>query len=78
MCNICHNVKYNTCVRISQLFTPTVPACPPLFPPENGAVVFPGSNVEDVATYSCDEGFSLIGSNTRICGANGEWWCEQL
>ena len=27
----------------------------------------------ETATYHCSAGFTLIGSDTRVCGANGQW-----
>ena len=26
-----------------------------------------------MATYTCDEGFNLIGNSTRLCQADGSW-----
>ena len=48
--------------------------CPPLDHPERGQVTIdadrtPGSE----AMYSCDGGFNLLGSPTRVCLTNGTW-----
>ena len=40
----------------------------------NGSVTaLNGTLVGSSATYSCDLGYSLVGVNTTVCGANGEW-----
>ena len=48
-------------------------ACPVLTDPENGDVdisgFFPGAE----ATYECDNGYILVGVDTRNCGENGQW-----
>ena len=41
--------------------------------PENGAVSITGTGVGDIATYTCNDGFELSGSDTRACESNGEW-----
>ena len=42
--------------------------------PDNGVVAMTNGNVfQSVATYTCNEGFTVIGNATRVCGANGEW-----
>ena len=47
--------------------------CPNLESPENGEVVLSGRFIMDNATYTCSDGFELIGSSTRICLATGMW-----
>ena len=41
--------------------------------PDNGDIelsgVHPGSN----AAYSCEEGYTLVGDDTRKCQRNGQW-----
>ena len=34
---------------------------------DNGTVTFNGNSVGDMATYTCDLGFELIGNTTTIC-----------
>ena len=51
------------------LFT-AVEMCDPLTSPENGQVTLTSRTVGSVATYSCEEGYSLDGSRmnmSRIC-----------
>lgn len=48
--------------------------CGPPSNPDNGQVATPfGTALNDVAAYSCDEGYSLTGSATQTCGSNGMW-----
>ena len=47
--------------------------CPALSDPENGAVSITGTGVGDTATYTCNSGYELSGSDTRTCQSNGEW-----
>ncbi|XP_019620839.1 PREDICTED: uncharacterized protein LOC109467334 [Branchiostoma belcheri] len=52
--------------------TCTRKVCPLLTAPVNGAVT--GSNLyEDVATFTCDSGYNLVGSSTIICQADATW-----
>ncbi len=45
--------------------------------PRNGLVsVFPNTECNSVATYSCDSGYDLVGSNSRMCQTNAEWSME--
>ncbi|XP_066283044.1 sushi, von Willebrand factor type A, EGF and pentraxin domain-containing protein 1-like [Branchiostoma lanceolatum] len=39
----------------------------------DGAVSFTGECYGDVATYSCDNGFTLVGNATYTCSASGDW-----
>ena len=47
--------------------------CDALSDPDNGAVSVTGTGVGDTATYTCDDGYELIGSSTRTCQSNGDW-----
>ncbi len=49
--------------------------CDELDSPDNGTVVFSDLSraLGTIATYSCNEGFRLNGSETRECGGDGEW-----
>ena len=38
-----------------------------------GSVSLTGTTFGSVATYTCQLGYSVVGSLTRLCGANGEW-----
>lgn len=52
-----------------------VPAvqCPYLDDPTNGRVSLSGSTAGATATYTCNQGFILLGNEMRICQSNGEW-----
>ena len=41
--------------------------------PENGQVSVGDFTFGSVATYSCNDGFVLIGNSTRICQADETW-----
>ena len=43
----------------------------------DGTVTGTSYMFEDVLTYSCDPGFTLIGSSERECQADGTWSCDQ-
>ena len=43
----------------------------------NGRVDLTGTSVGSTATYSCNQGFALIGGATRTCQSNGEWSGEE-
>ena len=46
----------------------------PLTDPDNGQVdTSPGTTFGSTATYTCDTGYTLSGSQTRTCGENGNW-----
>ena len=49
--------------------------CRELEAPENGDIMFSESPVGsgDIATFTCDDGFELDGSESITCGCNGEW-----
>ena len=38
-----------------------------------GQVHYTGTNQGSVATYQCDEGYSLSGSGQRVCHSDGNW-----
>ena len=46
--------------------------CPALPNPTNG-VVSHGMDVGDLADYSCNDGFELIGEDMRTCQTDGTW-----
>ncbi len=48
-------------------------SCGRLSDPTNGDVSFTSISVNSKATYSCNNGFILVGQTTRICQSNGEW-----
>ena len=47
--------------------------CPALMDPLNGSVVWTDLSVSSVASYKCNEGFELKGSETRNCSNDGLW-----
>ena len=51
----------------------TVIMCPQLIRPDNGQVIITTLTVGSVATYTCNNGYTLNGTNTRRCEQNGQW-----
>ena len=47
--------------------------CPSLPDIPNGSVTESGFTTGDTATYSCDEGFELVGESTRECSSDSTW-----
>ena len=48
--------------------------CGPLPDPTNGKVVTPiGTTLERLATYTCDDGYVLSQTGSRICLSSGQW-----
>lgn len=48
-------------------------SCSGLSAPANGQVLLSGTTFGSVATYTCNNGYSLVGSSTRSCQSNGQW-----
>jgi CUB/sushi domain-containing protein len=48
-------------------------SCSRLGNPANGVVDVTGNRPGNTATYSCNTGFTLVGTRTRNCLRNGEW-----
>ena len=52
--------------------------CPPLSQPENGKINCSlgdddVTSYEDTCTFTCNTGYELTGTETRICQRNGSW-----
>ena len=47
--------------------------CANLSSPFNGAVAFDANTVGSQANYSCNEGYVLNDTTTRVCQADGQW-----
>ena len=59
---------------IHVFFLLTVVDCGTLTNPANGQVSHTaGTTFGETATYSCDPGYNLVGGNTRMCQATGNW-----
>ena len=62
------------------VYTHTGIMCPQLIRPDNGQVAITTYVVGGVATYSCNYGYTLNGTNTRRCEQNGmigQWTLQQ-
>ena len=47
--------------------------CSKLSNPINGEVNVPSRQVGSTATYSCNNGFNLVGDQSRVCRSGGSW-----
>ena len=47
--------------------------CPILPHPANGRVELTGKLVDDTATYTCNEGYELVGDQVLTCLVGGNW-----
>jgi len=62
------------CYSVLLLFLSKGVDCGTLSGPANGRVSHPsGTTFGQIATYSCDPGYSLIGESTRMCQVNTTW-----
>ena len=59
--------------NIINLSTNGVVTCPPLGSIENGVVNTGGFSPGSFATYTCNDGYVLVGDSTRTCQATGIW-----
>ena len=58
----------------TQIVYNTVIDCSSLNDPDNGRVdTSNGTTFGSTATYTCDTGYALSGSQSRSCGADGNW-----
>ena len=71
----CNCEKLFLCEQTAKpLFSLSAVNCGPLTNPNNGQVdTSPGTIFESIATYTCDTGYTLSGSQSRTCGADGNW-----
>ena len=47
--------------------------CSPLDTIDNGERTADGFSPGSVATYTCNDGYVLVGDSTRICQTTGTW-----
>ena len=55
------------------MHTHTAVDCGPLDAPALGAVNLNRTTFGSIANYSCQTGYEVNGTSTRVCGGNGEW-----
>lgn len=76
-----------SCSRIEKSFTVSfllkAVTCSNLQAPANGVIDIPSLEFNGVATYSCNNGYNLVGVATRTCQASGSWsgippYCEGI
>ena len=63
-------------ISLHCVFAISIAECPVLPDPLNGMVTVTGLSARDVATYSCNVGFQLVGNSQRTCQTVGEWSLE--
>ena len=47
--------------------------CQGLLPPENGRLAGVKTTYNSAVNFTCNKGYTLEGSQSRICDANGMW-----
>lgn len=63
---ILDHYKYDYCI----VFTAN---CGGLLDPTNGQVSTSGTTEGSIATYSCNNGYHVVGNTSRTCGSNRQW-----
>ena len=58
-------------IKVILIFCST--ECPDLQDIPNGSVNESGFTTGEIAVYSCDEGFMLMGESERVCMSNSMW-----
>ena len=51
----------------------SVVVCGSLDSPENGLITINNITLGSIATYSCNEGYNIMGNEVRTCQENGSW-----
>ena len=63
---------FTPCITV--YFVSVVVDCGPLHDPDNGMVdTSRGTTYNSRATYACDSGYNLNGTDSRICQSDGMW-----
>ena len=72
---LCEGEEVMACPHVVIISIPLIEtiSCPVLEHPDRGLVTIGGNSPGSVATYSCNGGHSLIGSDTRQCQSDGTW-----
>ena len=55
------------------VFPPNTTACSDLAAPLYGSVTVDGTTTGSTASYSCDDGYELVGDVMRVCMSDSEW-----
>ena len=80
--NSCHHNMYTVVgqyapIVVFILSIAIIVMCPALPDIDNGVVSWTGLSPGDVATYTCDSGFIIVGDPTRNCTNIGTWSGEE-
>eukprot|EP00058_Branchiostoma_floridae_P027893 XP_002613384.1 hypothetical protein BRAFLDRAFT_68379 [Branchiostoma floridae] len=62
----CPSGFYGSCCQTTLM-------CPPLDAPSNGQISSPVMTGGDVVYFSCDPGYTLLGSSSATCESSGSW-----
>ena len=54
-------------------YCPVIVDCGPLDDPANGGVLLLNTTTGSSAVYRCDDGFTINGTDVRICQSSGQW-----
>lgn len=63
---LCDDICGLSCVHPSK-------ECPELPDPPHGQVQLTGRQFNDLAVYTCDDGYQIIGLDQVICNSDGVW-----
>ncbi|XP_062499001.1 fibrillin-2-like [Corticium candelabrum] len=67
-CNVCYSGSGTICTR---------KRCSVLAPPQQGIVSSSDNLCGQNVTFSCNAGYRLLGSNSRVCGEDSQWSATQ-
>ena len=75
--DVCRRGMLQSCLLLIEMKFVSVP-CPSLTDPSNGMITCSLGDdgvpsYEDTCSFTCNTGYELTGSDTRICQSNGNW-----
>lgn len=73
LCDVQQNLSWDCRWLLLYHYLSSTVICPTLSAPANGSISLSGVTVGDIANYSCNEEFELVGNATRVCLDDGTW-----